>query len=100
MQERERERERERENTIIYTFKRIHQWVEGVEKVEETQHQKQVEGVVVEDGEGGGLTISNFILLPRYPDQRNILYITPLVTSTSWRLRLSQHTPTVHPFQL
>ena len=45
---------------------RIHQWVEGIEKVEESQHQEQVEGVIVEDRERGSLSICHFILLPRY----------------------------------
>ena len=51
---------------------RIHQRVEGVEKVEEAQHQEQVECVVVEDGEGGSFTISNFVLLPGYPENKNV----------------------------
>ena len=50
----------------------IHQGVKGVQKVEEPQHQEEVEGVVVEDREGSGLSVSNFILLPRYPASRQV----------------------------
>ena len=59
--ERERERERERGGGGIHKrWKRSHE-------VEERQHQEQKQSVVVEDGEGCCLRISNLILLPRHP---------------------------------
>lgn len=43
--------------------------LEDVERAEDEEH--QVEGVVVEDGEGGRLVVSNLILLPQDPGQNN-----------------------------
>ena len=70
--EREREKERGREGGreggrggerghVL----RIHEWVEGVEEVEESQHQKQIEGVVVKDRKCRSLSVCHFIFLPR-----------------------------------
>lgn len=49
--------------------KRIHGGVEVLEQEEGSDDdQDQEECVVVEDGEGGGLVVCNFILLPQDPD--------------------------------
>ena len=51
---------------------RIHQWVEGVEEVEECQHQKQIESVVIEYRKCRSLSVCHFILLPRNTTPENI----------------------------
>ena len=46
---------------------RIHDWWKCPQEIKETQEQEQVESVVVENGEGGCLTVSYFILFPGDP---------------------------------
>lgn len=50
--------------------------LEHVEGAEDEEH--QVEGVVVEDGEGGRLVVSNLVLLPQDPGQNNTKHDTYL----------------------
>lgn len=50
--------------------------LEDVEGAEDEEH--QVEGVVVEDGEGGRLVVSNLVLLPQDPGQNNTKHDTYL----------------------
>lgn len=46
---------------------RIQDWCKCPQEIKETEEQEQIESVVVENGEGGRLTVSYFILLPGYP---------------------------------
>ena len=45
----------------------IHGGVEGSHQIEEKQDQKEVEGIVVEDGKRCCFSVSHFILLPGDP---------------------------------
>ena len=45
----------------------IHDRMEGPQEVEEQEHQEEIEGVVVEDGERSGFTVRHLRLLPRDP---------------------------------
>ena len=46
----------------------IQGWVERSHEVEEQKDQEEIEGIVVEDRECCSLRVSNFTLLPRYPE--------------------------------
>ena len=49
----------------------LHGWVEGPEQEEaEGNDQGQEESVIVENGEGGGFVVGDFVLLPQDPEQK------------------------------
>ncbi len=52
---------------------RIHNRSKLPQEVEETQNKKEVESVVIKDGEGGRLAVSYLILLPRNPAEKETM---------------------------